>query len=88
MVGYAQLLMEEALIRSDGEYLFPRYIKDGKCCATHASNLLNKWLKKDIDGLTAHYLRYTFRNRLNAIESPMYIIDQIGWLEVCWLDWE
>ena len=88
MVGYAQLAMEEALKHSDGEYLCPRYIKDGKCCATNASNSLNKWLKKDIDGLTAHCLRYNFRDRLKAVECPMDMIDQIGGLEVCWLDWE
>ena len=42
LVGYAKLAMEEALRYSDGEYLFPRYIRDGKCYATHASNALNK----------------------------------------------
>ena len=30
LVGYAKLAMEKALRYSDGEYLFPRYIKDGK----------------------------------------------------------
>ena len=30
LVGYAKLAMEEALRYSDGEYLFPRHIKDGK----------------------------------------------------------
>ena len=28
LVGYAKLAMEEALRYSDGEYLFPRHIKD------------------------------------------------------------
>ena len=39
---------------------------------------LNKWLKKDFDGLTAHCLRHTFRDRLRAVECPMDLIDQIG----------
>ena len=70
--------MEEALKRADSQYLFPRYIRDGKCYATHASNALNQWLKKDFNGLTAHCLRHTFRDRLRAVECPMDIIDQIG----------
>jgi integrase len=70
--------MEEALKHADSQYLFPRYIRDGKCYATHASNALNKWLKKDYNGLTAHCLRHTFRDRLRAVECPMDMIDQIG----------
>jgi integrase len=78
LVGYAQLAMEQALKQADDTYLFPRYIRDGKCYATHASNALNKWLKKDFEGLTAHCLRHTFRDRLRAVECPMDLIDQIG----------
>ena len=75
LVGYARVAMELALKESDGEYLFPRYIKDGKCKADHASAAINKWLKKDFDGLTAHYLRHTFRDRLRAVECLMDMID-------------
>ena len=78
LVGYAKLAMEKALTHSDDQYLFPRYIKNGKCYATHASNSLNKWLKKDFDGLTAHCLRHTFRDRLRALECSIDLIDQIG----------
>jgi integrase len=78
LVGYAKLAMEQSLKHADETYLFPRYIRDGKCYATHASNALNKWLKKDFDGLTAHCLRHTFRDRLRAVECPMDLIDQIG----------
>ena len=78
LVGYGRLAMEEAMKWSDGDYLFPRYIKDGKCKADHASAALNKWLKKDFDGLTAHCLRHTFRDRLRAVECPMDMVDQIG----------
>jgi len=78
LVGYAKLAMEQALIQADDEWLFPQYIKAGHCYATHASNAVNKWLKKDFVGLTAHCLRHTFRDRLRAVECPMDMIDQIG----------
>ena len=78
LVGYARSAMEIALGQSDGEWLYPRYIRDGKCYATHASNAVNKWLKKDFGGLTAHCLRHTMRDRLRAVECPMDMIDQIG----------
>ncbi|XAT62522.1 tyrosine-type recombinase/integrase [Rhodobacteraceae bacterium Araon29] len=78
LVGYAKLAVEEALKHSDNQHLFPRYIRDGKCYATHASNALNKWLKNDFGGRTAHCLRHTFRDRLRAVECPMDMIDQIG----------
>ena len=48
------------------------------CKADHASAAINKWLKRDFDGLTAHCLRHTFRDRLRAVECPMDLIDQIG----------
>jgi integrase len=54
LVGYAKLAMELALKEKDGDWLFPRYIEDGKCKVDHASASINKWLKKDFDELTAH----------------------------------
>ena len=77
-VGYAKLATEQALKQADDQWLFPQYIKAGHCYATHASNALNKWLKKDFGGQTAHSLRHTFRDRLRAVECPMDMIDQIG----------
>jgi len=77
LVGYARIAMDLALKSADDNYLFPRYIKRGSCQATHASNALNKWLKKDF-GLTGHSLRHTFRDRLRAVECPLELIDQIG----------
>ena len=50
MVGYARSAMEIVAGQSDGEWLFPRYIKDGKCYATQASNAVNKLLKRDFGG--------------------------------------
>ena len=55
-----------------------RYVKTGKCNANSASASINKWLKRDFDGLTAHCLRHTMRDRLRAVECPMNMIDQIG----------
>ena len=78
LVGYARLAMEQAIQRSDGVWLFPRYIKDEICYATHASNAIIKWLKKDFGGLTAHSLRHSLRDRLRAVECPLDMIDQIG----------
>ena len=70
--------MEQALKNSDEKYLFPRYVRAGRCKADHASAALGKWLKKDFDGLTAHCLRHTFRDRLRSVECPLELIDQIG----------
>ena len=78
LVGYAKLAMEQALVQADDQWLFPQYIKSGHCYATHASNAVNKWLKRDFGGLTAHSLRHTFRDRLRAAEVPLEIIDQLG----------
>ena len=77
LVGYAKEAMQLALEHSDKQHLYPRYLKDGRCRATHASNALCKWLKKDF-GLTGHSLRHTFRDRLRASACPMEMIDQIG----------
>ena len=63
--------------KADDGWLFPQYIKAGNGYATHASNAVNKWLKKDFDGLTAHCLRHTFRDGLRAVECPLELIDQI-----------
>jgi integrase len=54
------------------------YEETGKCNANSASVSINKWLKNDFDGLTAHCLRYTMSDRLRTVECPMDMIDQIG----------
>jgi integrase len=51
LVGYAKPAIEQALAQADDEWLFPQYLKVGHCYATHASNAVNKWLKKDFGGL-------------------------------------
>ena len=35
-------------------------------------------MKADFDGLTAHSLRHTMRDRLRAVECPIDMIGQIG----------
>jgi len=77
LVGYAKIAMKLALDQADDRYLYPRYLKDGTCRATHASAAVGKWLKKDF-GLTAHSLRHTLRNRLRVTGCPLELIDQIG----------
>ncbi|MFK7868464.1 MAG: tyrosine-type recombinase/integrase [Roseobacter sp.] len=71
LVGYARLALANALDTSEGEWVFAQYIKDDSCFATHASNALNKWLKSEFGGLTAHCLRHTMRDRLRAVECPV-----------------
>ena len=78
LVGYARLAMLQALSQASEEWLYPRYMKTGKCNANSASASINKWLKRDFDGLTADCLRHTMRDRLRAVECPMDMIDQIG----------
>jgi len=78
LVGYAKLAKEQALTQADDEWLFPQYLKAGHYYATHASNAVSKWLKKDFGGLTAHCLSHTFRDRLRAIECSTDMIDHIG----------
>jgi integrase len=73
----ASLALSMALEYSDDEWMFPRYIKEDGCYATHASNALAKWTKRRWN-LTAHSLRHTFRDRLRAAEVPLEAIDQIG----------
>lgn len=78
LVGYALDATELILQRADKGVLFPRYLGEQGIKATHASNALNVWLKKRFNGLTAHSLRHTMRDRLRAVTTPLEMIDQIG----------
>ena len=71
------IITTQEKIENKDHCLYPRYLKEKTCRATHASNALGKWLKKDF-GLTAHSLRHTFRDRLRASGCPLELIDQIG----------
>lgn len=78
LVSYGLEAMRAALRESGDGWLYPRYIHEDGCRATHASNALNKWLKGRFGGLTAHSLRPTMRDRLREVEAPLELIDQIG----------
>ena len=78
LVGYAHEALEIVMQRSKGDFVFEKYNKDKECKTTAASNAVSNWLKKEFDGLTAHCLRHTFRDRLRAAECPMEIIDELG----------
>jgi integrase len=73
----ACLAFTKAIEYSNEAWIFPRYIKDDGCYATHASNALGKWTKRRW-GMTAHSVRHTFRDRLRAAEVPLEAIDQLG----------
>ena len=63
LVGYAHEALEIVMQRSKGDFVFEKYNKDKECKTTAASNAVSNWLKKEFDGLTAHCLRHTFRDR-------------------------
>lgn len=73
----ASKALEVAASRTASDWLFPLYIKEDGCYATHASNALGKWMRPQW-GMTAHSLRHTFRDRLRAAEVPLEAIDQLG----------
>ena len=78
LVGYAQIAMQKLLKEHDDEYLFNAYLRGGDILATHAGNTLNKWLKLETEGKTAHCLRHAFRDRLRAVECPLELLDALG----------
>jgi integrase len=78
LVGYAQAAMQRLLKSHSDELLFPTYLRDGEILATHAGNTLNKWLKQQTEGKTAHCLRHAFRDRLRAVECPIELLDALG----------
>ena len=78
LVGYGREAIKFLLKGGEGPLLYQRYLGPSGIRATHASNALNNWLKPRFDGLTAHSLRHTMRDRLRAITTPLEMIDQIG----------
>lgn len=78
LVGYAQVAMQRLLNSHDDDLLFPKYLRDGAILATHAGKTLNKWLKQQTSGKTAHCLRHAFRDRLRAVECPIEPLDALG----------
>ena len=60
-------------------YAFPRYTKEARANASHASAALNKWLKGYApEGCVIHSFRHSMRDRLRAVQCPFDIVNQIG----------
>lgn len=78
LVGYAKAAMSKLLNEHNEDVLFPAYLRNGEILATHAGNTLNKWLKREVSGKTAHCLRHAFRDRLRAVECPLELLDALG----------
>lgn len=67
-----------SLLSGDHEFVFSRWARSDRIVSTHASNTLNKALRKRFGDLTCHCFRHTFRDRLRDVEAPVELIDQIG----------
>ena len=79
LVGAALWAAKRAYESSPSQHLFARYCSERGCKADHASNALNKWLRKYVPtGCVIHSFRHSLRDRLRAVECPVEIADQIG----------
>lgn len=79
IVGAARVALEKLWKeRTDTAFVFPRWWKRDGFAATHASNTLNKHIRKNMPGLTCHCFRHTMRDRLRDVGAPSDLIDQIG----------
>lgn len=59
-------------------HAFPRYTTATECKATHASNTLVSWLRRQVPGRVVHELRHTMADRLRDVGCPKdirYAID-------------
>ena len=65
-------------LRTDDEFIFPRWVRSSAVVATHASNTLNKYIKSRYGDLTCHCFRHTLRDRLRDTGCASELIDQIG----------
>ena len=75
----AMLAAKQALVASDGVYLFPRYMQKDKVANGSASSTLSKSLKS-IGCPTAQSLRHTMRTRLRNANVPVPSVEEIqGW---------
>jgi hypothetical protein len=50
----AKLALVKAIGTRSTGWVFPQYMKDGRCTAAHASNALAKFTKKRFNGFTPH----------------------------------
>jgi integrase len=81
LVGEALWAAEKALraVPKGSGWLFPRYASDGDIKATHASNTINKWLKRrTVTNKTSHSFRHSMRDRLRDVMAPEEVQNEIG----------
>ena len=71
----AQRLKAEAA--PEQVFAFPQYTSSTHCKATHASNALNSWLRRQQLAHTCHDLRHTVKDQLRAVQCPKDISDAI-----------
>jgi integrase len=83
LIGYAKEAMILALQQANGHCLYPRYMKEGTCRATHASNALGKWLKKDF-GLTCPQLTTHVQRPSQGLWMPIRDDRSNWWLVIYW----
>lgn len=77
LLPFAQAAALSQLKDSKGKFLFQRYIsKDGAVNGNSADNAVNKWLKKQVTGLTSHSFRHTIKTYLREVTSKA-ISDEI-----------
>jgi integrase len=72
LLGVALWGAERAIESPGGNsWLFPRYAADNDIRATHASNTINKWLRRTL-GIpkTTHSARHSMKDRLRDAEVP------------------
>ena len=84
LVGYARTAVLQAMSQADDEWLFLQYIKAGHCYATHASNALNQWLKKDFGGPNSTQLKAHLQRPPEGCGMPHGYDRSDRWVEISW----
>ena len=79
LVGTSLWAALRILDRTDSEFAFPRFTNTARCNSNSASATLNKWMKRYVPSrCVVHSFRHSFRDRLNAVETPSEIADTLG----------
>ena len=79
LVGASFWAARRIIENAHNEFAFSRYCSEHHCKADHASNALNKWLRRLVPiGCVVHSFRHSMRDRLRAVQCPSEVIDQIG----------
>lgn len=81
LVGVSLWAIRRAAEISDGDYLFPKVVKNGDFNKNSVSATLNKWLKDQKlrgEKQSLHSLRHSLRDRLRNTNCPPDVVDRIG----------